>query len=109
MHNLRTSLTRKKFNHLLRAYSSIFGRLTLHVIHDALYLRIPNHLESLLKTIRIGNAQPDRHPAGMVVLSLRVPADLRESFSRECDRRGMSNSDVLRKLMAAYLRRAANG
>jgi len=48
--------------------------------------------------------QSDRHRAGHVILSFRVPGELRSRFATHCHDRGVTPSDVLRELMAAILK-----
>ena len=50
----------------------------------------------------------DRHRAGTVTLSIRVPAALRANFASYCHGQGLSSSDVLRNLMSAFLKAAKN-
>lgn len=50
----------------------------------------------------------DRHSADTVLLSFRLPAELHANFSALCRRKGISNSNILRNLMAAFLEAAAN-
>ena len=62
---------------------------------------VPKHLTTSKKIA-------DRHSAGHVILSFRVPAELRSRFADHCRDREITTSDVLRELMNTILKAAKN-
>lgn len=49
----------------------------------------------------------DRHRPGSVQLKTWLPAELKNDFASQCALRGASASEVLRELIAAYVRQAS--